>query len=67
MPERTTTRGLDPEIQAIAKIDAIMQELYEKATTDRTKITARVLTWLCDRHAPEDWGFYPGGEREPRP
>lgn len=64
MPERTTTRGLDPEITAMAKIDQIMTDLKVEG---REGAVARVLTWLCDRHAPEEWGFYPGGEREPRP
>lgn len=43
--QTTNRRGLDPELQAMAKLDRIMAELPDHAT-------GRVLAWIIGRYAP---------------
>jgi len=43
MTERQTTRGLDPELQAMAKIDRILAEFDEEEQS-------RIMIWLNGRY-----------------
>ncbi len=45
---RTTTRGLDPEIQAMAEIDKILVSL------DDADARCRIMCWLWDRNMHTD-------------
>ncbi len=44
---RRTTRGLDPEIQTMARVDRLLSDL-----DDRTR--DRIIQWLVDRYAADD-------------